>query len=452
MNIIIAGDGKVGATLTRQLTAEGYDVTVIDSKLKCLEDSVERYDVISVQGNCASMDVLRQAGVMDANLLIAATGADEVNLLCCTTAHAINPNLHTIARVRNPEYTEQIFRMRELFGLSMLINPENQAATEIERLLKYPGFLRRDTFAKGRTEIVELRVDAKSKLCNVKLADLRAIVKCKVLVCAVLRSGAAITPGGDFVLREGDRLFITALSENLTTLLKNLGILTRQVRRVMLCGGGRVSYYLANRLLKAGIGCVIVESDLGRCKELCALLPKAEVIHGDISDQYLLESEGLSQCDALVTLTGLDELNMIVSLYGISQGVPQVITKLSHTDNHSIFGSLSLGSYICPKELCCNNIVRYVRAMQNQTGAAISVHTIADGQAEAMEFLADPQTKFCGVPLKDIKLKANVLVVSISHGATTEIANGNSIFQVGDTVVVVTNSGVVLRQLNDIFA
>ena len=452
MNIIIAGDGKVGATLTRQLTGEGYDVTVIDSKLKCLEDSVERYDVISVQGNCASMDVLRQAGVMDANLLIAATGADEVNLLCCTTAHAINPNLHTIARVRNPEYTEQIFRMRELFGLSMLINPENQAATEIERLLKYPGFLRRDTCAKGRTEIVELRVDAKSKLCNVKLADLRAIVKCKVPVCAVLRGGAAITPGGDFVLREGDRLFITALSENLTTLLKNLGILTRQVRRVMLCGGGRVSYYLANRLLKAGIGCVIVESDLGRCKELCALLPKAEVIHGDISDQYLLESEGLSQCDALVTLTGLDELNMIVSLHGISQGVPQVITKLSHTDNHSIINSLSLGSYICPKELCCNNIVRYVRAMQNQTGAAISVHTIADGQAEAMEFLADAQTRFCGVPLKEIKLKSNVLVVSISHGAATEIANGDSVFQVGDTVVVVTNSGVVLRQLNDIFA
>lgn len=452
MNIIIAGDGKVGSTLTRQLTSEGYDVTVIDSKLKCLEDSVERYDVISVQGNCASMDVLRQAGVMDANLLIAATGADEVNLLCCTTAHTINPKLHTIARIRNPEYTEQIFQMRDLFGLSMLINPENQAATEIERLLKYPGFLRRDTFAKGRTEIVELRIDAKSKLCNVKLSDLKAIVKCKVLVCAVLRDGSAITPGGDFVLREGDRLFITALSENLTTLLKSLGILTRQVRRVMLCGGGRVSYYLANRLLKAGIGCVIVDNDLTRCKELCSLLPKAEVIHGDVSDQYLLESEGLSQCDALVTLTGLDELNMIVSLYGISQGIPQVITKLGHADNHSIINSLSLGSYVCPKELCCNNIVRYVRAMQNQTGAAISVHTIADGQAEAMEFLADEKTKYCGIPLKQIKLKSNVLIVSISHGAATEIANGDSVFQTGDTIIVVTNSGVVLRQLNDIFA
>lgn len=452
MNIIIAGDGKVGSTLTRQLTSEGYDVTVIDSKLKCLEDSVERYDVISVQGNCASMDVLRQAGVVDANLLIAATGADEVNLLCCTTAHTINPKLHTIARIRNPEYTEQIYQMRDLFGLSMLINPENQAATEIERLLKYPGFLRRDTFAKGRTEIVELRIDTKSKLCNVKLSDLKAIVKCKVLVCAVLRDGSAITPGGDFVLREGDRLFITALSENLTTLLKSLGILTRQARRVMLCGGGRVSYYLANRLLKAGIGCVIVDNDLTRCKELCSLLPKAEVIHGDVSDQYLLESEGLSQCDALVTLTGLDELNMIVSLYGISQGIPQVITKLGHADNRSIINSLSLGSYVCPKELCCNNIVRYVRAMQNQTGAAISVHTIADGQAEAMEFLADEKTKYCGIPLKQIKLKSNVLIVSISHGAATEIANGDSVFQVGDTIIVVTNSGVVLRQLNDIFA
>ena len=452
MNIIIAGDGKVGATLTRQLTGEGYDVTVIDSKLKCLEDSVERYDVISVQGNCASMDVLRQAGVMDANLLIAATGADEVNLLCCTTAHAINPNLHTIARVRNPEYTEQIFRMRELFGLSMLINPENQAATEIERLLKYPGFLRRDTFAKGRTEIVELRVDAKSKLCNVKLADLRAIVKCKVLVCAVLRGGAAITPGGDFVLREGDRLFITALSENLTTLLKNLGILTRQVRRVMLCGGGRVSYYLAKRLIAEGISVTIIDKDENRCKELCALLPKADIIHGDITDQDLMDSEGITRCDALITLTGLDELNIIVSLYAGNCGVPRVITKLGYADNRSVINSLALGSYVCPRELCSSNIVRYVRAMQNQTGAAISVHTIADGQAEAMEFRVDEHTKNSGVPLKNIRLKPNVLVVSISHGAATEIANGESVFNIGDVVILVTNGRQVLRQLNDIFA
>ena len=429
MNIIIAGDGKVGSMLTRQLSAEGHDITVIDSNARVLQSSVEHYDVICVQGNCASMDVLLQAGVRDAELLIAATSQDEVNLLCCTTAHALNRKLHTIARIRNPEYTEQIYRMRDIFGLSMVINPENQAATEIERLLKYPGFLRRDTFAKGRTEIVELRVDAGSKLCNVALAELRSIVKCQVLVCAVLRDGSAAAPKGDFVLREGDRIFVTALSQNLTTLLKNLGILTRRVRSVTLCGGGKISYYLAKRLEKSGISARIIEKDFARCQELCALLPGAEIIHGDISEQDLLESEQVSQADALVTLTGLDELNMIVSLYAASRNVPQVITKLGHTGNRSVIDSLSLGSVLCPRELVCSNIVRYVRAMQNQTGAAISVHTIADGQAEAMEFLADETTRNCGRPLKEIRLKPNVLLVSISHGASTEIAHGDSAFQ-----------------------
>ena len=451
MNIIIAGDGKVGSMLTRQLSSEGYDVTVIDCNAQVLEASVERYDVIAVHGNCASMNILQQAGVKDADLLIAVTSEDEVNLLCCTTAHALNPNLHTIARIRNPEYTEQIYRMRNVFGLSMVINPENRAATEIERLLKYPGFLRRDTFAKGKTEIVELRVDAGSKLCNVKLMDLRSIVKCQVLVCAVLRGGAAIAPKGDFVLREGDRIFVTALSENLTTLLRNLGILTRRVRHVTLCGGSRISYYLATRLKKSGISCQIIDNDYERCKELCELLPDCDVLHGDISEQDLLESEGLAQTDALVTLTGLDELNMIVSLYASSRGVPQVITKLSHVGNRSVIDSLSLGSVVSPREMVCSNIVRYVRAMQNQTGAAISVHTIADGQAEAMEFLVDEHTHNCGKSLKEIRLKPGVLVVSISHGATTEIANGDSTFQQGDLVVVVTNGKEIIRQLNDIF-
>ncbi len=452
MNIIIAGDGKVGSMLTRQLSSEGHDITVIDSDVRVLQSSVERYDVISVHGNCASMSVLQQAGVKEADLLIAATSEDEVNLLCCTTAHALNQKLHTIARIRNPEYTNQIYRMRDIFGLSMIINPEDQAAAEIERLLKYPGFLRRDTFAKGRTEIVELRVNEGSKLCNVKLMDLRSIVKCQVLVCAVIRGGSAVAPKGDFVLREGDRVFVTALSQNLTTLLKNLGILTRRVRNVTLCGGGKISFYLAKRLKKAGISSRIIENDYQRCQELCELLPDAEIIHGDVSDQDLLESEGLLQTDAMVTLTGLDELNMIVSLYATAQGIPQVITKLGHTGSRSVLGSLSLGSVICPRELVCSNIVRYVRAMENQTGAAISVHSIADGQAEAMEFLVDEHTKYCGKPLKEIKLKSNVLLVSISHGAVTEIANGESSFNLGDTVIVVTNGREVIRQLGDIFA
>ena len=453
MKIIIAGDGKVGSMLTRQLSAEGHDITIIDSNAQVLQQSVERYDVFGIHGNCASMSTLQQAGVKEADLLIAATNADEINLLCCSTAHALNPKLHTIGRIRNPEYTEQIYRMRNIFGLSMVINPENQAAVEIERLLKYPGFLRRDTFAKGKTEIVELRVEDGSKLCNVRLMDLRNIVRCQVLVCAVIRDGNTFAPKGDFVLQQGDRVFVTALSENLTTLLRNLGLLTRRIRHVTICGGGRVSYYLAHRLKKSGISTQIIEKDYNRCLELGELLPETDIIHGDVSEQDLLESEGLSKTDALVTLTGLDELNMLVSLYATTQEVPQVITKLNNTGNRRVINSLDVGSVICPRELVCSNIVRYVRAMENQTGAAISVHTIADGQAEAMEFVVEEHTRNCGIPLKQLKLKPNVLLVSISHGATTEIPNGDSTFQQGDTVVVVdTNSREIIKQLNDIFA
>jgi len=452
MNIIIAGGGKVGTSLARQLSAEGYDITMIDDDPQVLGASVEHMDVMAVQGNCAAMSVLLQAGVEDADLLIAVTNADEVNLLCCTTAHGINPKLHTIARIRNPEYTEQIFAMRDVFGLSMSVNPEKQAAVEIQRLLKYPGFLRRDAFAKGRAEIVELRIDGQSKLCNMALSAMNTVIKTKVLVCAVLRSGTAITPKGDFVLLEGDRVFVTAPTENLTLMLKNLGVITRRARRVILCGGGRISYYLAELLAKDGISVQLIESDMERCREMAAALPDTCVVHGDATDQSLLENEGLSTCDALVTMTGVDELNLIISLYGISREVPQVITKLGHGRNRKIIDSLALGSVVSPKDLCCTEIIRYVRAMHNQTGAAVSLHTIADGQAEAVEFLVDASTRNCGRPLKELKLKPNVLIASITHGAKTEVPSGNSLLCEGDSLVVVTSGRGVLQQLNDIFA
>ena len=452
MNIIIAGDGKVGSTLTRLLAAEGHDITLIDINARVLGTSQEQYDVMAVHGNCAAMETLLQAGVRDAELLIAATSADEVNLLCCTTAHGLNPKLHTIARIRNPEYTNQIYKMRNIYGLSMLINPERQAANEIERLLKYPGFLRRDVFAKGRTEIVELRIDNKSKLCNAAMYDLPNIVGCKVLVCAVLRAGSAIIPKGNFILQEGDRVFVTAPTAHLTKLLKNLGIITRKVRDVMLCGGGRVSFYLASLLEKDKMSVRILEKNPSRCVELAEQLPETSIIQGDCSNQSVLEDQGIGDCDALVTLTGTDETNMVISLYGGSQGVPQIITKLSRGENSSIADSMNLGSLICPRELCSNNIVRYVRAMQNQTGAAVSVHAIADGQAEAVEFLVDETTKNCGVPLKQMKLKPNVLIASIISGTKNALPNGDSVFHPGDSIVVVTSGRGVLSQLNDIFA
>ncbi len=451
MKIIIAGDGKVGSTLTKQLAEEGYDITIIDAKAQVLELSEEQYDVMVVEGNCASMTTLSQAGVQEADLLIAMTGADEINLLCCTTAHGMNPKIHTIARIRNPEYTDQIYKMRNLFGLSMTVNPERQAAYEIQRLIKYPGFLKRETFSKGRAEIVELRIGENSKLSDVSLYDLGSTVKCTILVCAVLRNGKAVIPDGNFVLRAGDRIFVTASPGELTVFLKNMGIITHKAKRVLLCGGGRLSYYLAQILVKDGIMVEIIEKDYDRCLQLANQLPDVTVVHGDASSEFMLENEGIADCDVLATLTGVDEMNIIISLYGSSCNVPQIITKLGRLGNNSILDSLSLGSTISPRELCCNNIVRYARAVKNQTGAAQAVHMIADGQAEAIEFLVDENTLHCGKPLKELKLKKNTRVVCITKGIKTEIPNGDSFYSRGDTVIIVTGRGEVIYQLNDIF-
>ena len=452
MKIIIAGDGKLGDTLTRQLSSSGYDITLIDSKKNVLENSLERYDIMTIQGNCATLTVLEMAGVMEADLLIAATGADEVNLLCCTTAHVVNPNLHTIARIRNPEYYDQIYKLRDLYGVSLVVNPDRQAASEMEHLLKYPGFLKRETFARGRVEIVELRIDSKSKLCNTALNDMYRIVRCKVLVCIVMRAGKAITPDGNFVLREGDRIYVTGAANHMTMLLKNLGIITRKVKRVIICGGGKISYYLAQQLEKNDVTVQIIEQNSQRCVELAERLPDISIINGDASKQYLLDSEGISDCDALVTLTGLDELNMFISLYGSSCGVPQVITKLAHIENNDMVNSLSVGSVISPKDLCCNTIVRYARAIHNQTGAAEAIHTIADGKAEAIEFVVDENTQHCGQPLKEISLKKGILIACIAHNGVIEIPNGESCFQAGDMIVLISSGrNDVIYQLNDIF-
>lgn len=452
MNIIIAGGGKVGQTLARQLSAEGHDLTLIDRNNQVLEKTVDRYDAMVVSGNCASKEVLLSAGIQDADLLIAVTALDEVNLLCCMTAHGLNKNLHTIARIRTPEYADQIMTMRDIFPLSMTVNPELQTALEIERLLKFPGFLRRESFANDQTQIVELRIDSSSKLCNLSLSELGTVVKCRVLVCAVLRAGTAVAPTGNFVLKEGDRIFVTAPTANLAILLKSLGIGTKKVHNVLLCGGGRVSFYLAKVLEDDKMHVRLLEQDPARCTELASALPQTTVIMGDCSSQATLDSQGLEDMDAVVTLTGLDETNMVVSLYAGSRGVGQIITKLSRTENSKLADTMALGSTISPKELCSNSIVRYVRAMQNQTGAAVSVHTIADGQAEAVEFLVNETTKNCGKALKEIKLKPNVLIAGISHGADSQVPNGNSVFLPGDTVIVVTSGQGILHTINDIFA
>ena len=451
MKILIAGSGQVGEMLIKQLSAEGYELTVIDSDPLVLEKLVEQYDVMAVRGNCASMETMKQAGVEHADLMIAATGSDEINLLCSMTVHGLNPKIHTIARIRNPEYTEQAYSMRDVFGLSLAFNPERQAAVEIDRLLKFPAFLKRDSFAKGRVEIVEIRIDGDSKLRDVPLSMLYRIVKCRVLVCAVLRDGKSVTPDGNFTLREGDKIFVTAPTSNLSQLLKNLGLVTHKTRRVMIVGGGRVSYYLTEELEDDGVDITIIEKDREKCLQLASVLPNANIIHGDAGSRSLIESEGLNACDALITLTGTDELNVIVSMYGNSFGVPRIITKLDHLEDAKIIDSLPIGSIVSPKQLCCNTIVRYVRAMENQAGAAVAVHSIAEGQAEALEFIVDETTLHCGEPLKQLKLKKNILIVCITHRGKIEIPGGDSVFNKGDSIVVVSSGGAIIHQLNDIF-
>lgn len=451
MKIIIAGVGKVGSLLARHLTDEGYDLTLIDNNIERLNQIMERCDAIAVSGSCATMGALKQAKVGRADLLIAMTGEDEVNLLCCMTAHTMNPKIHTIARIRNPEYTEQIYAMRSSFGLSMIVNPERQAALVIERLLKYPGFLKRDAFAKDRVEIVELKINEDSPLNGITLIEMNSIVKCQVLVCVVQRDKEVIMPKGDFRLQKDDHILVTAATNELTALLANLKIITHKVKRVMIAGGDRISFYLADRLLKSGIAVEIIEKDYERCQLLASRLPNADVIHGDATNHSTLVSEGISECDALISLTGFDEMNIVISLYGHNDGVPQVITKLGHKENSNILNQLPIGSIACPRELCCDSIVRYVRAVNNQSGAAVSIHSLVKGKAEAAEFVVDETTKNIDVPLKKLSLKENVLIACISYKGRTIIPNGDAMYHMGNTVIVISPSDTTLNTFNDIF-
>ena len=451
MKIIIAGVGKVGAMLVMQLSAEGHDLTLIDKDPNALESTMERYDVMSVTGNCASMEVLRTAGVMDAELLITMTGADELNLLCCMTAHGMNPKLYTIARIRTPDYLESTYALRKMFALSLTVNPERQTAREIDRLLRYPGFLKREPFANGLVEIVEIRVDKNSPLKDVPLSQFSSVVQTQVLICAAVRDGKAITPTGDFVVREGDRLFVTASATNLSALLLSIGLAPPKIKNVIIIGGGRNCYYLTQMLLKEGIRVKIIERDRARCEHLAEVLPGATIIQDDASTSAVLDREKIRQADAVITMTGLDELNIMLSMYANQQKVPQVITKLGRAENMELIGVLPVGGIVSPKELCCNTITRYVRAMKNQVGAAVTVHTIADGQAEAIEFIIDANTKHIGEPLKQISLKKNILLASITHRRNIIIPHGDSMFQLGDRIVVVSSNGQLIHQVNDIF-
>jgi len=451
MRILISGYGKMGSTLVRQLSNEGYDLTIIESDPEKLESCMELYDVMGVEGNCASMAVLREAGVEDADLLIAMTGHDEINLLSCITAHQMNPKINTVSRLKNPEYSREIASIQGAFSLSMAVNPDFQAAKEISRLIRYPGFLKRETFAKSNTEIVELKVKPESPMNGLSLFNINQTLKCQVLVCAVLRDGKALIPSGDFVLRENDRVFVTGSNENLNTLLRKLGVITHKASSAFIAGGSRIGFYLAKILQSHGISVQILDNKTSRCRELASQLPEATIVEGDASNQKVLDREGIGHSDVFVALTGIDETNILMSLYASQKGVPQVITKLGRAENLRILDDLPVGSIISPKDLVTNIIVRYVRAKKNKVGAALTMHLIADGNVEAMEFRVNENTLHCNERLKDIRLKSDVLIAGITHKGINEIPTGESSFQTGDTLVIVSGEDRKIEQINDIF-
>lgn len=451
MKIIVAGTGKVGNLLADQLTRDGHDLVVIDKDFAALEAALEQYDVMSIEGNSASMSVLRAANIEQTDLLIAATGEDETNLLTCLTAKGLNPDITTIARVRSPEYMESTDMLEEQLGLSLTVNPEFQTAHEISSLLRYPGFLSREEFVNGLVDLVELHVTAGSPICDKPLYKIADIVKCQILVCVVARRDEVIIPSGEFVLQEGDHVYVTASSSNLTTLLHNLNIVTKRIRNVTITGGGRITYYLAKRLEDDRIGVKIIEQRRDRCEYLADRLHDATIIQGDASKESVLDREHIEKADAFISMTGMDELNVITSLYANELKVPKVVTKLGRGENLSLIANMPVGSVITPKILCGNTILRYVRAMQNGSDAAETLHSIAGGRAQAYEFKVNEDTLHCNEPLKDIEFKKNILLATITRDRKIEFPGGNSYLQPGDRVIVVSNGSMPIIQLNDIF-
>ena len=450
MKIVIVGDGKVGYALTQKLSREGHDIIVIDSNPQVLQ-SVELLDVLVVHGNGASLEVQQEADVAHSDLLIAATSADEINLLCCVLARKLGCR-HTIARVRNPEYTKQLQFLREELGLSMTINPERAAAREIFHLIQFPSFLKRDTFAKGRVELVELKIKEGSPLAGRRLDQLEQATKVRVLICAVERDGQVTIPAGQFMLRVGDKITVTADNRDLAQLIKNLKIDTQKIHHVMIIGGSRIAAYLAEDLLASGVAVKIIEQKPQRCEALSEALPHALIINGDGSTQDLLMAEGLAETDAVITLTGIDEENLIISMYADHVGVPKAITKVNRLEYAWVFKEKGIGSVVSPKLITANDIVRYVRAMENTTGGSvITLHRIVDDKAEALEFQVSSGARNLGLPLHKLTLKPNILIACITRGGRIIIPSGSDHIQEGDTVIVVTTSEQGICDLNDIF-
>ena len=438
MKIIIVGCGKVGTTLAEQLNREQHDITLIDSDAEALQAVADSIDVMCVTGNGAVYQVQMEAGIKEADLLIATTNSDELNMLCCLIAKKAG-NCHTIARIRNPEYSAEISYIREELNLSLAINPELAAAREIARLLRFPSAIKIEPFAKGRIELLKFQIPQGSILDRMKIMEVVSRLKSNVLICAVERGSEVVIPDGNFVMLGGDKISFIAPHADSAEFFHKAGIENNTVNTAMFVGGGRLTVYLAKALAGAKIKMKIIERDEERCRLLSELLPEAMIIHGDGSDQQLLLEEGIRQTEAFASLTGFDEENIMLSLYAASQSKAKLITKVNKIAFENVINSLNLGSVIYPKMLTADIILQYVRAMQNSMGSNIeTLYKIVADKAEALEFRVRETSPVVGIALENLRTKDNLLVACINRNGKFITPRGKDTIQVGDTVIIVT--------------
>lgn len=450
MNIIIAGCGKVGRALAEQLSREKHDITVIDRKPEAIQQITNIADVRGVVGNGASFEIQMDAGIDTADLMIAVTDADEVNLLCCLIAKKAG-GCQTIARVRNPVYHHEIHHIKDELGLSMIINPEWAAAMEMARLLRFPSAIDIDTFANGRIELLRFQLEEQNPLCNNKIKDLHMLSRCEVLICIVERGNEVLIPSGEVELKAGDMISVVASPVNASRFFKTIGIETNQVKNTMIIGGGKISFYLAKRLLEMGIQVKIIEKDRDACERLCEILPKAMIINGDGTDRELLAEEGLAKAEGFAALTNMDEENVMLALYAKSMSKAKKITKVNRNTFDTIIGSLNIGSLIYPKHITSETILQYVRAMQNSIGSNVeTLYRLVDGNAEALEFVIKGKSEVTDIPLQELQLKPHILVCAINRKGKIIIPKGQDCIQEGDSVVIITTDCGAYKDIRDI--
>lgn len=450
MKIIIVGCGKVGTTLAEQLNRENHDITLIDTNEEAIQNISDSADVMGVTGNGAVYQVQMEAGIQDADLLIATTNSDELNMLCCLIAKKAG-NCHTIARIRNPEYSSEIRYIREELNLSLAINPELAAAREIARLLRFPSAIKIEPFAKGRIELLKFLIPEHSLLNDMRVMDVVNRLKSNVLICVVERGNDVVIPDGNFVMKKGDKISFIASHQESADFFKKAGVDNNIVKSAMFVGGGKLTHYLCRLLEDTKIKIKIIERDEERCRQLSELLPKAMIIHGDGTDEQLLLEEGIRQTEAFASLTGFDEENIMLSLYASSQSKAKLITKVNKIAFENVINSLNLGSLIQPKMLTAEITLQYVRAMQNSMGSSNieTLYKIAADKAEALEFRVKEGSPILGIPLEKLKLIDNLLVACINRGGTIITPRGKDTVEAGDTVIVVTTH-TGLNDLTDI--